>query len=338
MTVGDLVGGARYRLRDWHGGTNGLEFWRAVDTALDRDVAVTLVPPGHREVLRRTRDLGRLSVPGVARIQDVLGTIGDYPGVIVAEWTPGTALRDVVANEADPISTAEGLETLARAADTAHNDGLVLALDHPDRVRFDARGTAVLAFPGILPTSTARGDIRGIAAVQYALLTGSWPLRESGQRLVGGIPAAPPGELRSPRSIRPEVSAELSQLVMGALGGSPTSAVRLATPAKPKSHRGVLIFAAIVLVVALIGWWAVSAVTSGDDVKTAVNPSTLEETTQTTTVQTTEPVTTTESPTPAPVVTTEAPAPPVQDNDEGQLPCYPGYFHDPAHGGQCWAN
>ncbi|GAB17321.1 hypothetical protein GOEFS_026_00010, partial [Gordonia effusa NBRC 100432] len=43
LVPGAAVAGGRYRLLDPHGGTRGLQFWRALDINLDRDVALTFV-------------------------------------------------------------------------------------------------------------------------------------------------------------------------------------------------------------------------------------------------------------------------------------------------------
>ena len=45
LVPGASVGGGRYRLLVFHGGPPGLQFWQALDTALDRQVALTFVDP-----------------------------------------------------------------------------------------------------------------------------------------------------------------------------------------------------------------------------------------------------------------------------------------------------
>ena len=45
LIPGATIGGGRYRLLVFHGGPPNLQFWQALDTALDRQVALTFVDP-----------------------------------------------------------------------------------------------------------------------------------------------------------------------------------------------------------------------------------------------------------------------------------------------------
>ena len=45
LIPGASIGGGRYRLLVFHGGPPNLQFWQALDTALDRQVALTFVDP-----------------------------------------------------------------------------------------------------------------------------------------------------------------------------------------------------------------------------------------------------------------------------------------------------
>ena len=68
---GASIAGGRYRLLVFHGGPPGLQFWQALDTALDRQVALTFVDPDRtmtdaqvQEILSRTLKLSRLERAG----------------------------------------------------------------------------------------------------------------------------------------------------------------------------------------------------------------------------------------------------------------------------------
>ncbi|MGY5190306.1 UNVERIFIED_CONTAM: hypothetical protein FO487_21185, partial [Bacillus amyloliquefaciens DSM 7 = ATCC 23350] len=81
LSPGAMVGAGRYRLLVFHGGPPNLQFWQALDTALDRQVALTFVDPDNtlpdetlREILTRTRKLSSIDMPGVARVLDVVNT------------------------------------------------------------------------------------------------------------------------------------------------------------------------------------------------------------------------------------------------------------------------
>ena len=81
LIPGATIAGGRYRLLVFHGGPPHLQFWHALDTALDRQVALTFVDPDATlpdselsEILSRTMKLSRLETPGVARVLDVART------------------------------------------------------------------------------------------------------------------------------------------------------------------------------------------------------------------------------------------------------------------------
>ncbi len=175
------MAGGRYELLEPHGGIAGQSFWKARDKRLGRDVALTFVdplpgeqPPGSATgVLDRTVALTAVYSDGLARVLDVIR--GRAGGIVVAEWIPGRSLAAAVA-EPDPRTAVGALWGLSDAATRAGEAGLVLGVDSPDRVRLDEDGRAVLAFPGVSAAADARGDVRGLGAVLYALLTGKWPL------------------------------------------------------------------------------------------------------------------------------------------------------------------
>ncbi|MGV9859982.1 lipid II flippase MurJ [Gordonia sp. NPDC003425] len=251
LVPGAAVAGGRYRLLDHHGGTRGLQFWRALDINLDREVGLTFVdaeqlaPPATRDehkhtklsdegpqaVLTRTLRLGQITSSGVARVLDVVR--GSSGGIVVAEWVQGSSLADVARSEPSPIGAARAVRALAAAAEAAHRSGGALSIDHPDRIRVSNDGNAVLAFPGTLAGDDKSSDVRGLGAVLYALLLARWPLDgATGSRLittaetttpVGGLPIASPGpdgEPIEPREVRAGIPFEISAVAARALDGS----------------------------------------------------------------------------------------------------------------------
>ncbi len=187
LVPGARIAGGRYRLLVFHGGAPPLQFWQALDTKLDRQVALTFVDPDGslpgdvlQEILSRTLRLSRIDKPGIARVLDVVRT--GSGGLVVAEWIRGGSLQEVADTAPSPVGAVRAMQSLAAAADAAHRAGVALSIDHPSRVRVSIEGDVVLAYPATMPDANPQDDIRGIGASLYALLVNRWPLPESGVR------------------------------------------------------------------------------------------------------------------------------------------------------------
>ena len=186
LIPGAMIANKRYRLLVFHGGPPHLQFWQALDTALDRQVALTFVSPDGtlperqvQEILARTQRLSRIDMPGVARVLDVTST--NSGGLVVSEWIRGGSLAEVADTSPSPIGGARAIQSLAAAAEVAHRSGVALSVDHPSRIRVSIEGDVALAFPATMPEAAPEEDIRGIGAALYALLVDRWPLPESGE-------------------------------------------------------------------------------------------------------------------------------------------------------------
>ena len=193
LVPGARIAGGRYRLLVFHGGAPPLQFWQALDTALDRQVSLTFVDPDGalpdevlQEILSRTLRLSRIDKPGIARVLDVVHT--GSGGLVVSEWIRGGSLQEVADTAPSPVGAVRAMQSLAAAADAAHRAGVALSIDHPSRVRVSIDGDVVLAYPATMPDANPQDDIRGIGAALYALLVNRWPIVESGVR--SGLAAA----------------------------------------------------------------------------------------------------------------------------------------------------
>lgn len=235
LVPGAGIAGGRYRLLAFHGGVPPLQFWQALDTALDRQVALTFVDPDRtlpdeelQQILSRTLRLSRIDKPGIARVLDVMRT--GAGGLVITEWIRGGSLQEVAATSPSPIGAARAMQSLAAAAEAAHRAGIALSIDHPSRVRVSIDGDVVLAFPATMPDTQPEDDIRGIGASLYALLVNRWPLPESGVR--SGLEPAergPGGQLVEPEAIDPDIPFQISTAAVGSIqeGGGIRSASTL---------------------------------------------------------------------------------------------------------------
>lgn len=232
----------RYRLVSQVGRDRGADavLWKARDTTLERDVAMTLLVGGWQADARASSALSRATRSAyfahrhTARVLDVIqpGSSRLPAGVLgaaVAEWTPGRDLAELVAG--GPLSPSAALrvvEPLAQAVADAHRAGLVLGLDHPQRVRVTSRANARLAFPMPRGDATVDDDVRGLGAALYLLLTARWPAGD------GATPAGLKAGLRTSagapvpvRDLRPGLPVGLAALVdrtLDATGGIRTAA------------------------------------------------------------------------------------------------------------------
>jgi serine/threonine-protein kinase len=123
----------RYRL-DSRIAAGGMgEVWRAVDTVLDRAVAVKLLRPEYaeyRETLARfraeARHAGSLTHPGIAQVYDYGETDHGDPPYLVMELVDGPPLSALIAG--GPLDAARTMDVICQAAaalDAAHSSGLV---------------------------------------------------------------------------------------------------------------------------------------------------------------------------------------------------------------------
>jgi len=260
LAPGGVVGDGRYRLLAQFGIDEraGAHLWRARDGQLRRDVALTMLvgDPADtaaaavaRRTLERAAHAGKFAHPSVARVLDVL-SLGNgissgegLLGIVVAEWTKGSDLVDLSANRpVEPGVAAQLVGGLTEAVEQAHQSGLVLGLDHPQRLRVTPEGRLRLAFPGPLPEATLRDDVKALGGLLYLLLTGKWALPE-GPPVLQSAPRSPGGRVVPPRALQPTVPVELSSLAVrtiedGGHGGiRTTSAILSVLDAAIEAHE-----------------------------------------------------------------------------------------------------
>jgi hypothetical protein len=240
----------------------GLSLWKATDQLLGRPVTIYLLPPGigvPRAVVDAVQSAAKVTDPRIATVYDT--DFSPQCPYIVAEWTPGTHLEDLLRSSGRP-SPALAAAMIADAADaiaTAHRAGRPHLRLTPRTLRWHpgsglkitglgldaalcgpalcgpALGGPALSGPalggaldaGIDPLTA---DTIALAQNLYALLTGYWP----GDDTNTALPLAPrhKGQVCTPRQVRAGVPAVLDAITYRALQGQAADAPRRAqTPA-----------------------------------------------------------------------------------------------------------
>ncbi|HVV23729.1 MAG TPA: hypothetical protein VHF06_30120, partial [Pseudonocardiaceae bacterium] len=229
----EVLGDGRYQLLAQCGADveAGLEFWHAWDVQHDRNIALTVLVGDRsderavaraRHILEGVRYAETVAQPALARVLylpgpgHVAASHDGVLGLVVAEWTDGVDLTDVVLDGPLPVVTAcRVLRPLVAAVDAAHHAGVTAGVDMASRIRIGDEGTAVLAFRGTRPDATTREDARGLAFLLYLLLTGRWP---------------DPDGLLAPADVRPDVPRDLSLIVLLSIDDTRVPDIRTCGP------------------------------------------------------------------------------------------------------------
>ena len=141
----------------------------AVDTRLDRTVAVKIMHPGlgeggsvsddsfARRFVREAKAVARLSHPHVVAVYDQGRDESDGTTYLVMEYVPGHTLRDTIAEEAPmaPQRALALLDPVVSALAAAHRAGLVHRDVKPENVLIAADGRIKVADFGLAKAVTA---------------------------------------------------------------------------------------------------------------------------------------------------------------------------------------
>ncbi|WP_261951987.1 Stk1 family PASTA domain-containing Ser/Thr kinase [Streptomyces nigrescens] len=207
--VGQLLDG-RYRVQARIAAGGMATVYRAVDTRLDRVLALKVMHPGLAEdgafverFIREAKSVARLSHPNVVGVFDQ-GTDGTYV-YLAMEYVAGCTLRDVLRERGalQPRAALDILEPILAALGAAHRAGLVHRDMKPENVLIGDDGRVKVADFGLVRavdtnttastgsvlgtvsylapeqlehgTADARVDVYACGVVLYEMLTGTKP-------------------------------------------------------------------------------------------------------------------------------------------------------------------
>jgi serine/threonine protein kinase/tetratricopeptide (TPR) repeat protein len=247
----------RYRLIEPIGEGGMGEVWKALDTNLDRVVAIKMLlrgalrdPTAHERFRREARVLSRFSHPGIATVFDF--DSHDGHDFLVMEYVSGGTLESRLAGGRLPLDTIFRLgAAIGDALDTAHRHGILhrdlkpgnvmLTEDGQPKIldfglavflsagkvagRITQSGTIVGSLPYMAPeqlfgeADDARTDIYALGVMLFEMVTGQRPfVKERPEALMFAIiNSAAPTVL----SIRPDAPAELDRLLSDCLHKDP---------------------------------------------------------------------------------------------------------------------
>jgi eukaryotic-like serine/threonine-protein kinase len=152
LVAGAVVG--RYKVMERVGGGNWATVYRAVDTRLDRPVALKVMTEGDVDARERLMDeissIGRLQHPGIVMLHDS-GETGDGLLYVAMAWASGGSLAQRLSERGVlewPEAARIGLQ-LAEALAHAHGKGLLHRDLKPENVLFHGDGRATLTDFGV---------------------------------------------------------------------------------------------------------------------------------------------------------------------------------------------
>ena len=198
--------------------------WRAMDTALDRRVAVLLVTGrtkrSRREVADAATRASRLSDGRCVRVLDIgeADVGGEAVTWVVSEWVEAPSLAAVLRRGVlRPPLAVELVRQCAEALALAHQQGASHGRLHPDEVLLPTGGRPRIT--GVETAAAIEGgpaydDVRGLGGLLFAALTGRWPLPGW-----SGLPVPEGGNRNHVRAVDSSLPREVDEVAARALAG-----------------------------------------------------------------------------------------------------------------------
>jgi predicted Ser/Thr protein kinase len=248
MTGRTIAG--RYRVEEKIGEGGMATVYRAIDTALDRIVAIKVLRPSFAQdpefverFRREAHSAAKLSHPNIVQVFDTGSENGVY--YIVMEYLPEPNLKRIIANYA-PLPLRKVLEVAAEACEAlkvAHQAGIVHRDIKPQNILFTNDGRVKIADFGIARAMTAsdltqtgttigsvhyispeqaqgqpagpHSDLYSLGVVMYEALTGRLPFQ--GESPVSVAVRHVRERPQSPRAFNPSITPSAEYVIMKAL-------------------------------------------------------------------------------------------------------------------------
>jgi serine/threonine-protein kinase len=244
----------KYRITAELGQGGFATVYKAVDTTLDREVALKVLDPlllrdetFLARFQREAKAVARLNHPHIVNIHEISEHQGQH--FIAMHYLPGPSLAQLVAQQGamDPAQVVRLAEQVSSALDYAHGQGLVHRDIKPANVLLNERGEAVLTDFGIAKVvgeSTvltragasigtpqymapeqwttgrvdARSDVYALGIMVYQMLTGQVPFDgETSRIMYGHVHEAPP----PPQALNPALPPGVGPVLLKALAKDP---------------------------------------------------------------------------------------------------------------------
>ncbi len=210
----------RYILLDLVAESTGTALWLARDPALDRTVAVRILPQADPRASRlREAAAGAAKVLDrrTVRVLDVVET--DEELAVVTEWVTGTCWLDLLDDGWSPQEVTIVALEVARALESAHQSGVTHGRLRPQSVMIT--DTREVRLRGLGVDAVLRGedpfddpfaaDLHGVGALLYVGLTRKWP----GPGTLSALPPAPlaGGNTAAASAVEPNVPTALDRVI-----------------------------------------------------------------------------------------------------------------------------
>lgn len=239
MRPGDVLAN-RYELIDLLDESGGASFWRARDRVLARHVAIHVLAPDDpraRPLVAAAKSSAAVVDRHLLRVLDAALT--DASCYVVSEWGEGLSLDNLLAAEhsLSPRRAAWLVGEVGNTLATAHAAGIRHGRVIPENVMIDRTGSVRLiglaidaAMHGVRPNGP-EGDVRDLAALLYAALTGTWPEATGAPSSVPSAHAEADRWLR-PRQVRAGIPRVLDDICDAVLNGAPSRSTSDLTTAR----------------------------------------------------------------------------------------------------------